>query len=305
MERIVLFFGLFLLLFPVTVSSQILEDREAVAKMLAGEKIDGKFRWRPGDKELKKTSLELLTATNIEKTIAGSLLLIKTMTSENYDTENDSLFLDVLLKLPVRIDSLFECAGFISNHFLKTNYSHSQLEQLSFYSRPQSLLYWKKWTPYYMTFLDLPGLDSTLIFLKNNIETINQLHYELYDVPFRFKKTELNVCLARIGIYSDTAVVQELITEMNALYPKNYRWYIENLTKIRTIYSFQRIGEILVSDLGDIETTDEKTFIRQMALAAFLAYVKNFPDRSIKWQDTFNLWVMVENSYFHGKVSNR
>ncbi|MBK7788843.1 MAG: hypothetical protein IPJ54_09755 [Saprospiraceae bacterium] len=70
---------------------------------------------------------------------------------------------------------------------------------------------------------------------------------------------------------------------------------------MRTIKSFQKLGELLVSDLNYINS-EERTHIKQAVLSSFIAYVKNFPDRSTKWEDTFNIWAIVKFSTSNGKA---
>ncbi|MBL0083528.1 MAG: hypothetical protein IPP37_14400 [Saprospiraceae bacterium] len=47
------------------------------------------------------------------------------------------------------------------------------------------------------------------------------------------------------------------------------------MAKVRTIKSFQKLGELLVSDLNYINS-EERTHIKQAVLSSFLVYVKIF-----------------------------
>lgn len=154
--------------------------------------------------------------------------------------------------------------------------------------------------PYYLSHLDISGIDTTLTYLKKNINRINDLHYSLGEQHNKFDTTDLNICLVRLKILNDTLIINELYEAFNDGYKKDYRQLIVHLSRIRTSYSFQQIGNLFLSDLKGVPES-RKQYIKEMALASFLAYVKNFPDRSTKWQDTFNLWNMVQYSSVHGK----
>ncbi|MBK7788839.1 MAG: hypothetical protein IPJ54_09735 [Saprospiraceae bacterium] len=71
---------------------------------------------------------------------------------------------------------------------------------------------------------------------------------------------------------------------------------------MRTKNSFKKIGDYLISDLNHITSSQDRNSIRQMALSTFIAYVKNFPDRSTKWEDTFNIWAIVKFSRSNSKA---
>jgi len=300
MERLIIF-GIILGSLQICANAQGEGLEDSVRKRLHGEKVNIEVNWETNNGELKFILAKIIKTKDELITYPGLFSAVERATDLDYDNYYDSLFLNHIISAGFRIDSLFEYGNFIPNQYLKSNYNTFSLKKLAFYAKPQSILFWKNRMPYYLSFLKLEGIDSALIFLKENIDAINYLHFRMYYIPFRFDTTELNICLARLGIINDTLVVNDLKSQLNISRKKDYRWYIENLSRIRTQYSFQVIADLLLSDLDDIISEDERVFVRQMALAAFLAYVKNFPDRSTKWQDTFDMWTMVMYSKVHGK----
>ena len=301
MERLMII-GIIIGIFQVCANAQVEGLEDSVKKRLHGEKVNIEVNWDTNNKELKLILEKIIKNKDELITYPGLFSVVKRATDLDYDYYYDSLFLNHLIMVGFRIDSLFENGDFIRNHFLRSSYSPASLKKLSFFTKPQSILFWKSWTPYYLSFLELEGIDSTLLFLKENIDAFNHLHYKLYNIHLRYDTVELNICLARLGKMSDTLIVNALTSELNNNYKKNYLQYIENLSRIRSQYSFQKIGDLLLSSLEDIISEEERVFVRQMALAAFLAYVKNFPDRSTKFQDTFvNMLTMVRHSKAQGK----
>ncbi len=283
-------------------NSQILSDEEAIIQRLQGKNIDGKYTWRPKDKELKKLAIDLILKKEDVITEKGLMSLSFILTGDEYDDPNDSFFLNRLISFTdVEIISK-ECA-FITSHFKRSLYNNESIEKLSQLAKPQEILKWNSWTPYYLCFLGIDNIELTINFVKENLNAINHLHFVLYNDPYRFDTFEMNVCLARLGKLDDTMVINQLTRHFDSTetYQKDYRKYIENLSRIRTPLAFQKIGGILISDLEEIISVDQRTIIKQMALASFLVYVKNFLDRSTKIQETINLWRFVKFSKFQGK----
>jgi hypothetical protein len=301
MKKLIVISVIALLTTSSTLFGQTLNDEDAIVKVFSGENIGGKYLWNFKDTIIKNIALNKLEDPNVLKTKKGIVLLSYGFTSQTNDVVSDRIFLKHTLERTTRVDSIFEGADFVRNHFLKTDYDALDLKKITYYSMPHSVLYWKDWTPYYLSFLEIHNIDSTLLFFKKNIDAINQLHYSLYNIHNRYDTLDVNVCLARLMKVSDTLVINQLDDRFNSHYSKNYLVYFERLARIRTPMAFHKIGNFLISDLNDIMSDGEQKHVRQMALAVFLAYVKNFPDRSTKWQDTFNLWGMVRLSHLYGK----
>lgn len=300
MEKLVLI-SFVLLFFTCKSNCQKLTDEQAIIQTLKGVNIDGKFTWRPRDKSLKEVALRYMMDYKVEVSTDGARLVSYILTGEEYDSEYDSLFLSALV-VRLGVDSLFERTDFIRNHFVKSNYSKSTLQKISWLVNPERVLSWKSWTPYYIAVLNLKGADKALKFLKDNIDPINELHFNLHGIPFRFDIREIDISLARIGNLSDSTLVDQLYLDLRNQAVPDYKDYIESLSQIRTQYSFKKIGDLLLDSEKDrMGSSKESGHIQEMALAAFLAYVKNFPDRSTKWQDVFDLWGMVKFLTFQGK----
>jgi hypothetical protein len=286
--------------FAIALNGQNLSDKDAIEKSLSGEDISGRFRWRPKDRELKRLAKEIIIDREKEIANDGISLITFILTGDEYDDENDSFFLNTLIDFVDVQTLIYECA-FVRSHFKKSLYSNESKEKLGTLADSKEILKWQVWTPYYLSFLEIEGMDSTLLFIKENIDAINHLHFALYNDSFRFDTIDINVCLAMLGKLSDTIVVQQIDEKFNANWRKDYREYFERLSRIRTPLAFQKIGAFLVSDLNNIKSKEHQKYVRQMALAVFLVYVENFPDRSTKIQETINMWNFVEFSNMQGK----
>lgn len=281
------------------VYAQEMDDRMAVLKILEGQNIDGKYLWRPADYLLKSIAYEVINEGKSKKTNTGLLLISNVLTSANYDDYYDPLFLKVIMSRDVRIDSLFVGADYLRYHFRKSDYDSASLNKLAFYSEEGSILYWKSWTPYYLSFLDAKGLNSALFFLKEHIDVINDIRYKMDGVSNRFEEIDVDICLVRIGEINDTLIVDMLEEKFSKRNEINTSAYVSYLSMIRTPYSFRKIGEVLIS--GDFDSNNNSG---KIALAAFLIYVSNFPDRSTKSQDVFDKWNIVTYSKMFGKDYN-
>lgn len=299
MEKLITI-SLILLCSMTSLNAQFLTDEEAILRRLQGRNIDGKYTWKPKDRELKKLAKELVTENMDIVTIKGIKSLAFILTGDEYDDKNDSFFLNTLIDF-VNVETLIKECAFVGRHFKKTLYSNESKEKIGTLSNSTELLKWQSWAPYYLSFLEIDGVDSTLLFLKQNIDAINHLHFALYNDPFRFDTIDINVCLTRLGKLSDTIVIQQIEEKFNSNWRKDYREYFERLSRIRSTLAFQKIGAFLVSDLNNIKSEVHQKHVRQMALAAFLVYVENFPDRSTKIQETINMWNFVEFSNMQGK----
>lgn len=292
--------SLILLCSITSLYAQFLSDEEAILLRLQGKNIDGKYTWKPKDKELKKVARELVMKNMDLVTVKGIKSLAFILTGDEYDDKNDSFFLNTLIDF-VDVETLINECAFVGRHFKKTLYSNESKEKLGSLANSTELLKWQSWAPYYLSFLEIDGIDSTLLLLKQNIDAINHLHFALYNDPFRFDTIDINVCLARIGKLNDTIVIQQIEEKFNSNWRKDYREYFDRLSKIRTTLAFQKIGSFLLSDLSYIKSEEHQKHVRQMALAAFLVYVENFPDQSTKIQETINMWNFVEFSNMQGK----
>lgn len=274
--------------------------RKVILSVLNGGKENIPVNWEDNNEALRIETLKILESLNDEYTLSGLHRVIKRATDLGYNSHSDSILLNIVFE-SISKDSIFVDGDYLRNNFKKSDYNQGSYRKLAYYSQKQSILNWKSYTPYYLSFLEIEGIDSTLVFLKENIDAINQLHFSIYNIAYRYDTIDINVCLARLGKMSDTIVIAQINKQFNSHYRKDYRDYFERLSRIRTPLAFQKIGDYLISDLDEIKSEGHRKQVKQMALAAFLAYVKNFPDRSTKWQDTFNLWTMVQYSQVHGK----
>lgn len=280
--------------------SQEYSLRETILSVLNGGKENIPVDWKNCNEDLRIETLRILESPNIEYTNSGLHRVVKRATDLDYNSYSDSLLLNIMFKY-VPKDSIFPNGDYLRNNFKKTDYSQGAIKKLVYYSQKQSILNWQSYTPYYLSFLEIEEIDSTLVFLKENIDAINHLHFALYNIVDRFDTLDINVCLARLGKMSDTIVIDQIKEQFKSHYRKEFKEYFEMLSRIRTPYAFQKIGDYLISDLNEIKSEGKRKQIKEMALAAYLAYVQNFPDRSTKWQDTFNLWTMVQYSQVYGK----
>ncbi len=289
MDKMIIFSLLSLFLSANAVSAQKLSDEQAIEAALQGQNIGGKFTWRPTDKNLKKLAYEKITDGKTPITTSGLRSVTFILTGNEYDALYDSLFLNILMAKLDR-DSIFRPLSLISLHFLRSNYNAASIEKLTHYKKPQTLLLWESRTPYYLAFHQIGGIDSTLLFLKENINEINRLHYKLYKTyDDEFDTTEINVCLARLGKLNDTLVCAQLEAQLyngNRRTRYNAAYYVEMLSRIRTPYAFQKIGDLVVADLSHVANEYTIEYFHTAALDAFRTYVKNFPDQSTKLYDT-------------------
>ncbi|MBK7788838.1 MAG: hypothetical protein IPN73_08580 [Saprospiraceae bacterium] len=286
-----------IIVFPTM--GQSLTDREAIIQILADKNIDGKFIWRPSDSQLKKLAIEIITKQDTEISVKGLCRIITVLTKEEYDDNNDSIFLNTLIS-KIDPNQFINTCGMIGNHFNLRLYNTISLKKLKTLTQADEVLKWQSWTPYYLCYLGFTEVEASIIFLKKNITAVNQLHYSLNKEYHRFDTLDLNICLSRLGKYSDSLVIQQIDQQSRAGYSRDYIGFIKSMAKVRTMQSFQKIGELLISDLYEIHF-EERKFIKQTALAAFLVYVKNFPDRSLKIQETINQWTFVQFSKAEGK----
>ncbi len=286
-----------IIVFPIM--GQSLTDREAIIQSLAGKNIDGKFGWRPTDQNLKKLAKDIIMNKETEFTANGLCLVTSALSGDEFDDFNDSFFLNNLI-VSLDLKKLINECALVRSHFKRNLYNETSLNKISTLTNRDEILIWQNWTPYYLSFMGFEQAESTFIFIKDNLAPINQIHYKLYGIPNQFDTLELNICLSRIGKLNDTLVIKQLEQQLNSGYSKDYIRYIKSLSKIRTIQSFQKLGELLLSDLNEIHL-ENRIFIKQAALAAFLVYVKNFPDRSLKIQETINIWKFVHFSKVQGK----
>lgn len=299
MERLITAFILFFtLLHPGR--AQLVSDETAIITTLQEKRREGEYRWRPKDKELKYLAYQIMANDSIHYTNRGLTSLIRILTGDEYDDLHDSLLLNTMIT-KIDLDFLFGRTHLVGRHFTRSRYNSTSLQKISRYVHPQNLLR-RDWSPYYLTFLNLDGIDTTLLFLKENIDAVNRLHYKLYNTHNKFKPIDIDICLARLGILSDTTVISQLDETINSVSfgSRDYKKYIERLAQLRTPYAFQKIGDLIILDLeGGAEIF--KTRTRRMALGMFIVYVKNFPDSSLKIQETINVWNFVEFSRVYGK----
>ncbi|MBL0082901.1 MAG: hypothetical protein IPP37_10930 [Saprospiraceae bacterium] len=84
-----------IIVFPI--KGQSLTDREAIIQSLAGKNIDGKFRWRPKDQNLKKLAKDIIMNKETEFTANGLCLVTSALSGDEFDDFNDSFFLNNLI----------------------------------------------------------------------------------------------------------------------------------------------------------------------------------------------------------------
>jgi hypothetical protein len=286
---------LIIVLIPSFIFSQNEELSDSIYSVLRGGKGNIPISRESNNENLRRLAIEIVKSDSCIYTNRGLHLVVFRATNLDYNSFSDSLFLDVLFH-KFTIESIFDDGHYIRNNFKKSNYNNSALQKLSFYSRKQSVLFWKSWTPYYLSFLNIQDIDSTIIFLMNNIDDINHIYYRLNNIPRAFDTLDLKVCLARLGKLNDTLVINELDERLNTSSRYSHLYYFESLSRIRTPFAFQKIGNYLFSEDDRNVYDEDKIRIRQMALSAFIAYVENFPNRSTKRQDTFILWSLVRYS---------
>lgn len=278
---------------------QQLSDRDAIIQILADKNFGGKFAWRPSDSQLKKLAIEIITNHDTEITDRGLCRIITILTRDEFDDYNDSIFLNTLIS-KIDPNQFINTCGMIGNHFHRRLYNQNSLDKLRALSQPYEILKWQGWTPHYLSHLGFAEVESSILFIKKNVNAVNQLHYSLNKEYNRFDTLDLNICLSRLGKYSDSLVIQQIDQRSHSGYNRDYIGFIKSMANVRTILSFQKIGELLISDLNEIHF-EKRKFIKQTALAAFLVYVKNFPDRSLKIQETMNQWTFVQFSKAEGK----
>ncbi|MBL0083524.1 MAG: hypothetical protein IPP37_14380 [Saprospiraceae bacterium] len=103
-----------IIVFPTM--GQSLTDREAIIQILADKNIDGKFIWRPSDSQLKKLAIEIITKQDTEISVKGLCRIITVLTKEEYDDNNDSIFLNTLIS-KIDPNQFINTCGMIGNHF--------------------------------------------------------------------------------------------------------------------------------------------------------------------------------------------
>lgn len=280
--------------------AQSISDEQAIAQVLGGKKVEHGYKWKFSDTTFKKLVLLKLDDPSIPKTKKGIEFICAGATSRTYDSVYDRLFLKHLLAKTPRVDSILEGITAVRN-FLKSDYDKDDLHLISFYAKPHALFYWQSWTPYYLSFLGVSPIDSTLLFVKKNIKTVNEMHNSINHTYIEFDTIDINICLVRLGKLADTTVIKQIEQKKRIKFLHEFLYYFDSLVKMRSQNSFKKIGEYLVSDMNDISDIQDRKSIRQMALSVFLVYVKNFPDRSTKREDTFNIWAIVKYSTLNQK----
>lgn len=287
------------LIAAIPLCGQKLSDLEAITQTLAGKGVDGKYRWRSTDRELKKLAIKIINDDNSKISVDGLCRIVSIFTGDEYDNANDSILLNTLIS-KIDPNQFINTCGRIGNHFHRRLYNQKSLDKLRGLSQPYEILKWQGWTPYYLSHLGFAEVESSILFIKKNVSAVNQLHYSMNKEYNRFDTLDLNICLSRLGKYSDSLVIQQIDQRSRSGYNRDYIGFIKSMANVRTIQSFQKIGELLISDLNEIHF-EKRKFIKQPALAAFLVYVKNFPDRSLKIQETINQWTFVQFSKAEGK----
>lgn len=298
----ILFISTFLLInliVAIPLRGQKLSDLEAITQTLEGKSVDGKYRWRRTDRELKKLAIKIIIDYKSKISVDGLCRIVSIFTGDEYDDVNDSILLNTLIS-KIDPNQFINTCGMIGNHFHRRLYNQNSLDKLRTFSQPYEILKWQGWTPYYLSHLGFVEADSSILLIKKNINAVNQLHYSMNKEYNRFDTLDLNICLSRLGKYSDSLVIQQIDQRSRSGYSRDYIGFIKSMANVRTIQSFQKIGELLISDLNEIHF-EKRKFIKQTALAAFLVYVKNFPDRSLKIQETMNQWTFVQFSKAEGK----
>lgn len=277
---------------------QGLTDRDAIVATLKGESLDGKFTWRPTDAQLKMIAKKNLASNGNEFTANGILQLVFILTGDEYDDYYDSVFLNTAYAL-VEIDTIMSRGYFFGRHFKKTLYSSETIDKLFHFSQKDDVLRWRSWTPYYLTFLQVPGIEGALTMLNENIEQVNELHYLISGKRNVFDILDIEVCLARADVKIDREVIDLIKSALAYRQDFDHVKYIKYLSKIRTELAFQEIGSYFTKKLNGL-SNKEKAIVRNTALAAFLVYVKNFPNRTTKLQETINMWNLIYYSKFTG-----
>ncbi|HAY70250.1 MAG TPA: hypothetical protein DCX89_00015 [Saprospirales bacterium] len=291
----VILYLVLLLVIPIPGDGQIDSLRNLIGRALIDQNVPLPIDWETNNMVLRKTTFELLHMNEVEYTQEGLFNVISKATLVDYDNKSDSLLLNELFIRSPRIDSLFYWRGSIPGTFLKSSYNSELLDKISFFVKPESVLYWESYTPYYLSFLNIEGIDSTLLFVKKNIKSINQLR-KANNYFIEFDTMTINVCLARLGIMNDTVVIDQLKNYYKLQNSRTYLQYFRKLSQIRTKYAFQQIGDVLISDLEHIGSLEWKMDIYRMAISGFITYVLNFPDRSTKFQDNFDEWLKAKRS---------
>lgn len=281
-----------------SVLGQQLGDTTAFYEVLQNRSVDGRYTWQSDNKTLKALAWDMLNNDSTNLTRPGMLRLVELMTRDDYDPYYDSLFINLLLSRTTLKELLLDDdLAFVRNHFLRSNYDSTSLQQLSFLARPQSALFWKPWTPDYLVFLRLEPIGETLQLLSKNLISINALNPSLH-----LDSLSLRIKLARLGLISDTSVVDQI----EQMYPVQER--LEQFAAIRTPYSFDKIGSALLGEVEGLPANWSEAvrqrFIKEyseIALSFFIRYVRDFPDRSTKKQDLLDRGLLVRFSDRNGK----
>ncbi|MBK7222168.1 MAG: hypothetical protein IPH94_12830 [Saprospiraceae bacterium] len=251
-----------IIVFPTM--GQSLTDREAIIQTLAGKNIDGKFAWRPTDRALKKLAVEIILDNDTEITEDGLCLVSNILTGDEYDDINDSIFVNTLVS-KIEPSRLINNCGMVRSHFSRRLYNTFSLKKLKTLTHAEEVLKWQSWT-HYLSYLGFTEVEAQL-FSKENITAINQLHYSLNKEYHRFDTLDLNICLSPgWGKYSDSLVIQQIDQRSRAGYSRDYIGFIKSMAKVRTIKSFQKLGELLVSDLNYINSEERNTSNKRCCL---------------------------------------
>lgn len=287
------------LIAAIPLCGQKLSDLEAITQTLAGKSVDGKYRWRRTDRELKKLAINIINDDNSKISVDGLCRIVSIFTGDEYDDANDSILLNTLIS-KIDPNQFINTCGMIGNHFHRRLYNQNSLDKLRTLSQPYEILKWQGWTPYYLSHLGFAEVESSILFIKKNLNAVNQLHYSMNKEYNRFDTLDLNICLSRLGKYSDSLVIQQIDQRSRSGYNRDYIGFIKSMANVRTIQSFQKIGELLISDFNKY-SSEEIKYIKQAALSSLLVYVKNFPDRSTKFHEISNMWTFVRFSKVWGK----
>ncbi|MBK8042005.1 MAG: hypothetical protein IPN20_19295 [Haliscomenobacter sp.] len=256
-----------------------------------------KIEWTGKGGRLKQLFYEQCLLDSGEITPKGFLRVLDLVARKEYDSQYDSLLVNYFLNSRDGPLFILDNIPSIARKFLRSNYNKESLNKLSFFSTPQSLLFWDPFVAEYQTFLELDSVGTTLLLLKRNLACLTTLNPRL--LPLAEQDTLLlNLHLARLGLFNDTTVVEQIIQST-----PNYGYMIELLCKVRTPYAFARIGQFLLGEAIPERFSAEsyRAQISKIALSAYIRYVANFPDRAIKFQDTMDRWNLVTFSAAHGR----
>ncbi|HAQ38802.1 MAG TPA: hypothetical protein DCQ58_09875, partial [Saprospirales bacterium] len=148
----VILYLVLLLVIPIPGDGQIDSLRNLIGRALIDQNVPLPIDWETNNMVLRKTTFELLHMNEVEYTQEGLFNVISKATLVDYDNKSDSLLLNELFIRSPRIDSLFYWRGSIPGTFLKSSYNSELLDKISFFVKPESVLYWESYTPYYLSF---------------------------------------------------------------------------------------------------------------------------------------------------------